>query len=142
MGLPKEQSLLNWVAAPIADQRFTENGCSFVTQNGDPIIASPKLKFNASDFDRLKVVLSVSPSPNPNQSDRLEIFWATPFASWHANASLSLPLIADGQPHTYIFPLATHPQWVGTITGLRVDPCGESKRTVVLKSFKLLKTNK
>ena len=127
-----ERSLLDWVAAPIANQQFTADGCSFLTQNGDPIIASPKLKVNAADFDRLEVVLSVSPSDNPRQIDNVEVFWATPFASWNANASLSLPLVADGRPHLYVFPLATHPQWVGVITGLRVDPCGESKRTVII----------
>ena len=137
-----ERSLLDWVAAPIANQQFTADGCSFVTQNGDPITASPKLKINAADFDRLEVVLSVSPSDNPKQIDNVEVFWATPFASWNANASLSLPLVADGRPHLYVFPLATHPQWVGVITGLRVDPCGESKRTVIIQHFKLLKTNK
>ncbi|MBR6060289.1 MAG: glycoside hydrolase family 99-like domain-containing protein, partial [Victivallales bacterium] len=130
-----EQSLLDWTPAPVANLQFTPDGCSFLTRNGDPIIASPKLKINAADFKRLEVVLSASPSTTKNHTDIVEVFWKTPFTSWNANASLSLPLVADGQSHTYVFDISKHPQWLGNITGLRIDPCGETNRTIVIKKF-------
>ena len=130
-----EQSLLDWTPAPVANLQFTPDGCSFLTRNGDPIIASPKLKIKAADFKRLEVVLAASPSTTQNHTDIVEIFWKTPFTSWNANASLSLPLIADGQSHSYVFNLSKHHQWLGNITGLRIDPCGETNRTIVIKKF-------
>ncbi len=68
-----------------------------------------------------------------------QLFWSVGGSNTNEAASISLPLLADGEFHTYLLDLASRPRWRGRIAMLRFDPCSAEGVEVFIDSFSLAK---
>ena len=56
-------------------------------------------------------------------SGNVELYWGTTSArGFSETRSARVPVIADGEYHTYYIPVTSHPGWTATLTDLRIDP--------------------
>lgn len=84
----------------------------------DPQLLGPDTCWPAADVRHLHFEAACQAS-----NGRAQLFWKT-YAEPHfaEERSLTFDLPCDGQWHTTTVDVASHPQWRGTITGLRWDP--------------------
>lgn len=120
----------------VSDLRLEDRTLRFSTVRNDPalIVDTPGLR--AAHADRFEVRMRCT---GPlSQESTAQLFW-TAGGPTHEAASIRIPLIADGQAHTYTADLAQHPLWRGPITGLRFDPCDAADVDVTIESIRLVK---
>jgi len=101
--------------------------------NGDPSFTLPLRKLRASQFTSVVVEMRIS-----RLAGGAQLFWATPTTPTPTEAtSVVLPTVADGQWHSYRFPVGQNPHWGGCVTSLRFDPATKEHVTVEIKSIRL-----
>jgi hypothetical protein len=87
-----------------------------------PRLVSPSRCWPAAAAPQLSITLSWSGPPSVGR-----VFWRRADAdALDARRSVALPLVADGQPHTYRIDLAGAAEYRGLISGLAIDPLGEA----------------
>lgn len=72
-------------------------------------------------------VLDLSMANQAGSSTTAQIFWTgTTVGGWSEANSVHFTTKADGRFHTYRLDLTEHPNWLGDITALRIDPTSSS----------------
>ena len=100
---------------------------AFNLNRSDPQMLSSYTAFPATNASKIYICAAYHLTQTNNQTAQL--FWATNKNIWpdsgiSAANSLSFPIIADGQFHTYQVNLAATNAYQGLITRLRFDPIG------------------
>jgi dienelactone hydrolase len=104
------------------------------TVSNDPAVGC-STNLRAKGIAALEITLAIK---GPKDQDMLQLFWATPHAPYREEASVRIPVVADGSPRTYRLELSAHPLWRGVITGLRLDPCSSSEAEVAIFRIRFL----
>lgn len=113
------QNRQHWYYANARDSGIPLSGCMQVDlSQPDPQLLGPASFWNAADAPRLRIEAAF----HTPQSSLAEIRFATPHESFSDRQRLAFPIISDGQVRTYEVALATHPLYMGQITGIRLDP--------------------
>jgi hypothetical protein len=103
-----------------------------VSDTDDPAWLLPETRIRASRYTRATVEMRLS------RSGTAQLFWTTssePAAS--EPASLSVPVVADGQFHACSFPLGQNEHWSGCVTSLRFDPTAAAGVTIQVRAIRL-----
>ena len=103
-----------------------------VSTSSDPAWHLPATRLRASRYARVVVDLRVS---RPGVA---QLFWTTPSAPGASEAaSVTAPVLADGQFNACEFAVARNAHWTGCIQSLRFDPTAESGVKVEIRSIRL-----
>ena len=106
----------HWTYTNAADRGFPIRGALRVlVDRDDPQLVGPEQWWSAKQVPSIHVRGRWT-----TRQRRAELFWRT--ASWNPANSASFPVRGDGRFHSYRVELAGRPGYVGTITGLRLDP--------------------
>ncbi|MDO4575646.1 MAG: glycoside hydrolase family 99-like domain-containing protein [Planctomycetia bacterium] len=140
--LPQERNKTSWTFDETAEGwngGTVENGrLVLTTESNDPILSRSLDTVFTTNYTRFHVRLKVTrPEGAPERSDALQLFWGTPVVPISEASSIRLPLIADGEFHDYVFPVATSPWWRGQLLSLRLDPCNEKGCRIEIESMGL-----
>jgi len=119
----------------LTDLTVADGALQATPTSHDPAFASPPLNLRAPDYKYLVVRLQVLPSAEAN--DYLQVFWTGPTQPATEAASVRATLLADGDMHTYVIPLANEPRWRGMIQQFRVDPCRTAGAKVKIDEFRV-----
>ncbi|MBD3292236.1 MAG: hypothetical protein GF393_04885 [Armatimonadia bacterium] len=89
------------------------------TTGGDPYMVRSNCRIDAAGVAAVRVRMAL----DPGMSEGAQLFWTTAREPGMSQSrSLHFDAVADGEVHELLVPVAGHPGWVGTITGLRLDP--------------------
>ena len=102
----------------VRDVAVRDGALRGVTSSTDPALSLAHGGLRAGSFPLLRVKLTCGPAQN---AGGLQLFWSGVGGQMTEAASISLPLIADGQPHEYTFRLSENARWRGVIRSLRLD---------------------
>jgi len=92
----------------------------------DPHLANSRARFSAASRKAVEVTLTSDGAPR-----LMELFFTTAAdTAWTASKRASFVAPGGGEPAVLSVDLSAHPEWTGTITGLRLDP-GPSGTDVV-----------
>lgn len=107
----------------LRDMSAGEGVLSAVTTGHDPYMVRGNMAVRADTVDEVVVRLRVGKGGGHG-----EFFFVTDSAPlWQAGRSVTFDITADGEWHDYVLPVARHPEWKGTVTGIRLDPtCQEA----------------
>lgn len=88
------------------------------SESDDPaLIGPPSMMLPAERVASVRVRLQA------DAGDRVQIFWRRDGDDgWTEEASVTVPLRADGAYHVYAFDVGASPEWRGVIAQLRLDP--------------------
>lgn len=106
--------------APAAEQMVPVDTSSLAEQLAGPgnfgktaKLISPRLDLPAMSYDIVRVRLRVSPIAANGKPVGIYLFWnSTNDLSYAPSRMLSLPLVADGNAHDYIFHVSEHKSWL------------------------------
>lgn len=87
-----------------------------ITGNDSGIVSPAWTSIDADKFDQL-VFHARSHDGNHTKA----IYWARDGESFSEDRVIRFEALGDGETHPYVIPMASHPQWNGTITQLRID---------------------
>lgn len=118
----------------ISDFKVVQGLLEAKSTTTDPALET-SVELLAGDWQTLEIVMAVS-GATPNNT--VQLFWTRWGQRDNEKASVSLPLVPDGQIHTYRFHLAGHPQWRGLIHRLRLDPCNTSGALIQIDRIRLV----
>ncbi len=110
---------------------------SLVTTTRDPAIVTPLGNLRARRYASVLVRARVERTDGDPGS--LQLFWATQTHPIDEGGSVSLPLIADGDFHDYLLPVAEKPRWRGQLTSFRLDPGSLPGLRVTIQRIALIK---
>lgn len=113
----------------------TEEGrLTMKSVTGEAALALWSKPFPAERYKRLAVRMSVTPV----RGKRVVQFYWSPFSAGFSNdVSLTLPLVADGKYHEYVFEPDRSPHWRGWITALRLDPVDIEGASIEIDGIRL-----
>jgi hypothetical protein len=102
------------------------------TATNDPAFVSPAIEVRANRYQKVVIEMRV------NKAATAQLFWTTAtMPSTTGEASVALTTAADGQWHSYAFPVGTNSHWDGCVTSLRFDPTTEEGLQVEIRSIRL-----
>ncbi len=108
----------------------TTNGGSLTgtTVQADPKLRSPALRIDSSLMPKLAFRI------RSNVGGPCQLYWMRVGTAGEGVSPVpALNLVGDGQFHTLVFDLASHPDWNGKIiTGLRFDPVNKAGATIAI----------
>ena len=114
-----------------------ENGALvFQTDSTDPALTSPPLNALAKEYPAVEIRMQVDATGG---DETLQLFFGTATAEVSENTSVKVPLILDGQMHTYRLDLKQNPRWMGVVRSFRLDPGGRKDVTIRIESIKMLR---
>ncbi len=93
------------------------------------------VRLRASQFRTVEIRMALS---DAGEEDQCQLFWATSLTAVGEPASAKLPVIADGEMHTYRFEVSANPLWRGLITQFRFDPCSKEGALVRIDYVRVL----
>ena len=98
-------------------------GIQLEVTGDDPILKSPSLGLNAEDFNNVFVTMRIPP---PVSCKTLTLYFTRADATQESEArSVYVAFEPSDDVQTIIANVRMHPEWRGTISGLRIDPvCG------------------
>ncbi len=129
-GMPKPWRHLMGVSSNVV----VEGGTRFFTINRDPAIIATFPNLGAKDYPAVKVRMRTTEG-----TGGVAIFWARNQESIRGQASMLMPLKADGKWHDYVFNLRGHREWRGRIGALRFDPCQNADVSVDIASIEFVR---
>lgn len=127
----EEGNVQGWQANLALRATVRDGALQGQTTGNDPIFFSPALRLPAHTLRHVTIRMKCS------ANDQGQLFWATRLIPMREANSLRFNVLGDGQFHDYELDLGAHPQWQGTITQLRLDPVGNSNRTIAIESIRL-----
>jgi len=121
----------------IADLKGVDGALSLVTTTGDPAITTPIDNLWARRYRSVLVRARVDKTAA--DVGALQLFWATATHPVDEGSSVSVPLIADGEFHDYVLPVAEKPRWRGRITSFRLDTGSQQGLHIAIDRIAMLK---
>jgi hypothetical protein len=118
--------------ARLAEPGLEQDTLRAVSTTGDPAWLLPETRIRAGRYTRAIVEMRLS------RTGTAQLFWTTssePAAS--EPASVTAPVVADGQFHTCSLPVGQNEHWTGCITSLRLDPTTDSGVTIEIRAIRL-----
>ena len=116
----------------IENLKPSPHGLAFKTNTADPALVTHFAPVFARDFREVVVRLKTT-----ERSGSLQLFWMHPGGEARESSSVAVPIVADGQMHEYVLPVATRSTWRGRIGGLRFDTGNASGASLVVESIKM-----
>lgn len=117
-----EKDRQGWRYANATDAGWPIEGELNVQLNGkDPQLVGPANFWQAADAPVLYIRMALQ-----SEQQTARVFWQR----WEEQGPphhVDVPVISDGEYHTYEVPLYESPEYRGAITGLRFDPVSEGK---------------
>jgi len=96
----------------------------------DPYLGGPPLIADAARYREIVVRMAVSAGTGA------QLYWTTKDSPATAEDKVvNIAIVGDGQMRDYAFPVATHPNWKGTITRIRLDPTNVSGAQIRIESI-------
>lgn len=108
-----------------------------LVSTSDPYICLSDYKYSANDYNMLQVTMKADPGLKAAQ---LYIIAGSQSAFNNTQKS-DIPLIADGNYHTYLIPLFLLPDYTQNLKGIRFDIDGDKNCTYTFKEIKLISAN-
>jgi hypothetical protein len=134
-----ENSSQGWGAMMgVAELRSVDGCLTLVTTSRDPAITTPIGNLWAQRYRQ--VVVRARVEKTAAQVGSLQLFWATLAQPVTEASSVSVPLIADGEFHDYVLPVADKPRWRGRIASFRLDTGSETGLHVAIDRIAMVKT--
>ena len=125
-----------WTAAMgIIDCKSGDAGLTFTTSSHDPAMSRTFPAIRAGKISQVIVRMQLSAAAAAVGDSQL--FWSSG-ATPTETMSLSLPLVADGKFHDYVFEVGKSRAWRGRISYLRFDPCNAAALSVAVDSIRLV----
>ena len=116
----------------LAETRLQEDLLRAVSTTDDPAWQLPETRLRASRYMRAIVEMRLS------RPGAAQLFWTTSSEPATSEpASVTVPVLADGQFHACSFPVGRNEHWNGCITSLRFDPTAASGVTVEVRAIRL-----
>lgn len=123
-----------WFAAMgIADFKAGEAGLTFATKSYDPAMERSFPMIRTKMFRQIVVRMKLSVPA----SGACQLFWSSGGTPTEGT-SLTLPVIADGQLHDYVFDVGACRTWRGRFSRLRFDPCNTAGVQVAIERIRLV----
>ena len=123
-----------WAASMgITDYKAGETGLAFLTNSHDPALERSFQSTPAKKVSQVVVRMKVPAATG----GACQLFWSSGGTPTEGT-SLTLPLVADGQPHDYVFDVGKCRAWRGRISRLRFDPCNASGVQVAIERIRLV----
>jgi hypothetical protein len=120
---------LRWEPSPglaIVEPLFSGEPYTFVPENNDPYIISPKLSFPALAASRLEIDMKLPKKPYlaPGQEKGCIMWVSNDHPGYSPHRSICFTVIASGDIEHYSVELHSNVYWVrsGVVAGLRLDP--------------------
>lgn len=85
--------------------------------SADPKVVLPHSRWRAEDVPAIIITCS-----HHTADDRAEVFFAGADGVFSSERRLTVPVVPDGEVHSYEVDLASHPLYAGVIKRLRFDP--------------------
>ncbi|MCL5995518.1 MAG: hypothetical protein M1546_05610, partial [Chloroflexi bacterium] len=108
------------------------NGLSTKAIGGDPYMAGPSIELDTATVPHIELRMSST------QGSDAQIFWEVDGQPFNEAASQHFSVVADGNWHTYRLDLATHNEWKGRVTRLRLDPSNQAGGDIAIAYIRLL----
>jgi hypothetical protein len=111
--------LEGWWPAHSLTHPVVSNGIMHMSvTGGDPYACGPSWVTVDADTQRyISVRMAV------DSGTLAELYWGTESQPFHVEGRrVAFAIIPDGQFHTYLIDMSTHPQWTGVVNTLRLDP--------------------
>ena len=115
----------------IASSEQTRAGWQLLTKTHDPAVQLNFPMIAAKNYTQFIARMKVSGGAG------CQLFWAADQNGTSEKRSLSLPLIADGQFHDYVFDLAKNKYWRGRIGHFRFDMANAENVTVTIERIEM-----
>lgn len=109
-------------------------GLSFQTTTRDPALERAIPAVSAKKVAQVTVRMKVSAAA---KGGACQLFWSSG-GTPAEGSSLTLPLLADGQFHDYVFEVGRSRAWRGRIGRLRFDPCSAAGVEVAIERVRLV----
>ena len=119
----------------ITDFKAGAEGLTFKSVTRDPAIQRTLNAVPAKQIAQVVVRMKVTGEEPGNVC---QLFWMAGVISSSEDASLSLPVKADGEFHDYVFEVGQSRRWNGRITGFRLDPVSRRDMAVTVESIRLV----
>jgi len=102
----------------VRDVAVRDGALQVTTSSSDPALSLAHGGLRAGSLPLLKITMTCARAADVGG---LQLFWSGVGGGMTEAASITLPLVADGQPHEYTFRLSEHARWRGVVRGLRLD---------------------
>jgi hypothetical protein len=122
----------------VADLTSVEGCLTLVTTTRDPALSTPISNLWARRYAR--VIVRARVDKTAAEVGSLQLFWATLSHPIDEGSSVSVPLIADGEFHDYVLPVAGNPRWRGRIASFRLDTGSLAGLRIAIDRIAMVKT--
>ncbi|MGA2865533.1 MAG: LamG-like jellyroll fold domain-containing protein [Verrucomicrobiota bacterium] len=113
----------------LADVSVQADTLRAVSNTDDPAWLLPETRIRASCYTRALAEMRLS------RPGTAQLFWTTPSEPAASEAaSVTAPVVGDGQFHTCLLPVGQNEHWTGCITSLRFDPTTASGVVVEIRA--------
>jgi hypothetical protein len=104
----------------LGEFKVVDGALVLTATSSDPAISTSVGSLWARRFNAVLVRAKVEPTAG--KVGDLQLFWSTTAQGITEASAVSVPLVADGEFHDYLLPVAEKPRWRGRVTGFRLDP--------------------
>ncbi len=124
----------------IGEFKVIDGALRLTTRSNDPAISTPIGSLWARRYKAVLVRAKVDP-PAAGNAGALQLFWSTTAQAITEAAAVSVPLIADGEFHDYLLPVAEKPRWRGRVTSFRLDTGSLSGLSLTIDRIAMVPTD-
>jgi len=119
-----------WTPGSLTAPTFDTGVLKTEATGTDPTLSALWVEIDAGKFKTLEVKMKID---KPGEA---QLFFTGKRSGLSGEKSVTFPVVADGEFHTYTVDMTTNPRWSGTITGLRFDPTSEKGAKVEIAYIK------
>jgi hypothetical protein len=111
------------------------------TTGTDPAMRVLLSQIQGRDYAALEIEMRCTPAADAVTApgtEAMQLFWSMAGRATEESASLRVPILCDGDWHTYRFDLASAPRWRGRVSSLRLDPANRANLTLAFRRLELV----
>jgi hypothetical protein len=121
----------------IGEFKAVDGALTLTTTSADPAISTPLGGLWARRYQAVTVRARVA-TPATGNAGSLQLFWSTTAQAITEASSVAVPLIADGEFHDYLLPVAEKPRWRGRVTSFRLDTGSQPGLSLAIERLALV----
>lgn len=122
----------------VSDLRVEDGAMRMHCSGADPALGVAT-SLDTAGVTRLVVRMALQPAEDGAATESsAQFFWQQRYGEFRAPASVTFPVVVDGEMRTYEIDLSANPWWQGETQKLRFDPCGLAGVDVTVDSIRLL----